>query len=52
MGVSYAISEPEALIVPTITLYEVFKVVLREASENEALQAIAAMNKGNVVDLT
>ncbi len=45
-------NEPEALIVPTITIYEVFKVVLREASENEALQAIAAMKKGKVVDLT
>ncbi|GAB6909140.1 PilT protein [Desulfosarcina cetonica] len=42
----------ESLIVPTITLYEVFKVVLREASENEAFKAIAAMKKGKVVDLT
>jgi predicted nucleic acid-binding protein len=45
-------NDPETLVVPTITLYEVFKVVLREASENEALQAIAAMKKGKVVDLT
>lgn len=45
-------NDPEALVVPTITLYEVFKVVLREASENEALQAIAAMKKGKVVDFT
>jgi predicted nucleic acid-binding protein len=30
----------------------VFKVVLREAGENEALQSIAAMQKGTVVDLT
>jgi predicted nucleic acid-binding protein len=44
--------DPEALIVPTITIYEVFKVVLREAGENEALLAIAAMQKGKVVDLT
>lgn len=46
------LNEPDTLIVPTITLYEVFKVVLREASENEAFQAIAAMKKGKVVDLT
>lgn len=46
------LDEPDTLIVPTITLYEVFKVVLREASENEAFQAIAAMKKGKVVDLT
>lgn len=43
---------PEALVVPTITLYEVFNVVLREAGENQALQAIAAIKKGKVVDLT
>ena len=40
------------LIVPTVTIYEVFKVILRESSENEALQAAAAMRKGTVVDLT
>lgn len=40
-----------SLIVPTITLYEVFKVVLRESAENEALQAVAAMQKGKVVNL-
>ncbi|MCD6266663.1 MAG: type II toxin-antitoxin system VapC family toxin [Deltaproteobacteria bacterium] len=36
----------------TVTIYEVFKVVLRESNENEALQAAAAMRKGRVVDLT
>ena len=41
-----------SLVVPTITIYEVFKVVLRESSENEALQAVAAMQKGTVADLT
>ena len=40
-----------SLIVPTITVYEVFKVVRREASEHEALQAVAAMQKGTLVDL-
>ncbi|PKL52128.1 MAG: VapC toxin family PIN domain ribonuclease [Nitrospira bacterium HGW-Nitrospira-1] len=39
------------LVVPTITIYEVFKVILRESSENEALQAVVAMQKGMVVDL-
>ena len=46
------LQEPSSLIVPTITIYEVFKVVLREVGENEALQAIAAMEKGTVVELT
>ncbi len=42
----------DSLIVPVITIYEVFKVVLRESNENQALQAIAAMQKGSVIDLT
>ncbi len=46
------LSDPDSLIVPTITLYEVFKVVLRESVENAAFQAVAAMKKGKVVDLT
>lgn len=46
------IQDKDSLVVPVITIYEVFKVVLREASENEALQVIGAMQKGTVVDLT
>lgn len=41
-----------SLIVPVITIYEVFKVILRESSENEAIQAVAAMQKGTIVKLT
>ncbi len=46
------LNEPASLIVPTVTIYEVFKVILRESNENNALQAIMAMQKGAVVDLT
>jgi predicted nucleic acid-binding protein len=46
------LKDTDSLVVPTITIYEVFKVVLRESSENEALQAVAAMQKGTVVDFT
>ena len=46
------LNDSDSLVVPTVTIYEVFKVVLRESGENEALQAIAAMQKGNVVPLT
>ncbi|MBM9538536.1 type II toxin-antitoxin system VapC family toxin [Desulfobulbus alkaliphilus] len=46
------IQDKDSLVVPVITIYEVFKVVLREASENEALQVIGAMQSGIVVDLT
>ena len=40
------------LLVPTVCLYEVFKVVLRERGEDDAFQAIAAMQQGSVVELT
>ena len=46
------LNDTDSLVVPTVTIYEVFKVVLRESSENEALQAAVAMRKGRVVDLT
>src|SRR4030042_3751997 len=46
------LSDSNSLVVPTLTIYEVFKVILRESSENDALQAIVAMQKGVVVDLT
>lgn len=46
------LSDSALLVVPTLTIYEVFKVILRETSENEALQADVAMQKGTVVDLT
>lgn len=42
----------DELVVPTICLYEVFKVVLRESGEDNAIQAIALMKQGQVVDLT
>ena len=40
------------LVVPTVTIYEVFKVVLRQRNESDALQAVALMQQGSVVDLT
>ena len=46
------LNDTTSLVVPTVTIYEVFKVVLRESSENDAFQAAVAMRKGTVVDLT
>ena len=46
------LKDMSSLIVPVVSIYEVFKVVLRESGENEALQAVAATQKGTVVDLT
>jgi toxin FitB len=40
------------LVVPTITLYEVFKVVCRQRGEDAALQAVALMQQGRVVELS
>ena len=47
-----AIEDVSSLIVPTISLYEVFKRVLQQRGEGEALQAIAVMMEGRVVELT
>ncbi|MFC1852083.1 type II toxin-antitoxin system VapC family toxin [candidate division CSSED10-310 bacterium] len=46
------LNESDSLVVPTVTIYEVFKVVLRESNENDALQATMAMQRGKVVELT
>lgn len=39
------------LVVPTISLLEVFKRVLGQRDENAALQAVAQMRQGAVADL-
>ena len=44
-------AEESALVVPAITIFEVFKWVLREHGEAQAIQAAAAMQRGQVVDL-
>ncbi len=45
------LTEADKLLVPSISIYEVFKVVLRELGEHQALQAVAVMHKGKVIDL-
>ena len=47
-----AIEATRELLVPTLSLYEVFKRVLQQRDEGEALQAVALMQQGQVVDLT
>jgi len=46
-----AILDVENLVVPVITIYEVFKKILRERGENGALQVASFMMNGQVVDL-
>lgn len=42
----------EELVVPTISIYEVFKRILLDRDESEALRAIGFMHHGRVLDLT
>jgi hypothetical protein len=47
-----AIEDVPRLVVPTICLLEVFKRVLQQRGESDALQAVALMlQQGEVVDL-
>ncbi len=44
-----AIEDSKHLIVPAIVLYEVFKKVLRERGEQQALQVAGAIHAGRVI---
>ena len=46
-----AIEDTDALVIPSICLAEVFKVIARQRGEGDALQAIAFMSQGRVVNL-
>lgn len=46
-----AIEDTANLLVPTISLYEVFKRVLQQSSEDNALKAVADMMQGQVIEL-
>jgi predicted nucleic acid-binding protein len=46
-----AIETTRALIVPTLSLFEVFKRIAQQRNEDDALRAIAIMEQGRVVDL-
>ena len=42
----------DELVVPAISIYEVFKSILRQRDESAGLQAVALMKQGQVIDLT
>ena len=46
-----AIERLAELVVPTLSVYEVFKRVLQQRGEGDALQAVAVMIQGQVVEL-
>ena len=50
--VSDIVENIDELIVPTITLYEVFKKLLLERNEDDALLAVGHMKQGKVINLT
>jgi len=47
-----AIESSHDLVVPTLSVYEVFKRVLQQRGEGDALQVAAVMHQGLVVDLS
>ena len=46
-----AIENSPELLVPAISLYEVFKRVLQQVGEDKALEAVSFMMQGQVVEL-
>ena len=40
------------LVVPTLSLYEVFKKIAQQRGEGDALQAVAVMQQGKVIELS
>lgn len=46
-----AIETASELVVPSLSIYEVFKRVLQQRGEDDALQAVGVMAQGLIVDL-
>ncbi len=46
-----AIEDSDNLFIPVISIYEVFKKILREQGEDNALQIASLMLSGTVIDL-
>lgn len=47
-----ALSANSELVVPSISIYEVFKRIIQQRDEDDALQGIAMMQQGHVVELS
>lgn len=45
------VEDTEQLVVPSITVLEVFRRVMQQRGENDALRAVALMQQGIIVDL-
>jgi predicted nucleic acid-binding protein len=44
--------QPANIVTPTVAIYEVYKWIKRERSEEEAMQAVATMKKTKIVELS
>jgi len=49
--VEHVLTDGETLVVPSITIYEVFKKLLAELDEDRALLAVAHMKQARTVEL-
>ena len=49
---AHVIQKTDILIVPTISLYEVYKKIVLQRDEEEALSAIGWMSTGKIIELT
>jgi predicted nucleic acid-binding protein len=47
-----AVQDTKSLLVPTLSVFEVFKRIAEQRGEHDALQAVAVMQQGAVVELT
>lgn len=45
------LEQTDDLLVPSVCVYEVFKSILRQRGEDAALQVVASMRQGKVIDL-
>jgi len=46
------VKSTDSLVVPTVCMYEVFKRLLAQRGEEDALQATGIMSLGNIAELT
>ncbi len=46
------LSDASRLVVPTVSIYEVFRIVLRRRGEDDALRVAASMSRGREIPLS
>lgn len=46
------LKQPSTIVTPTVAMYEVYKWIKRERSEEQAIHAVATMRKTRVIDLS